>query len=444
MMLLESKSIIGKLLRFTRNPQPYFIKLKRDTLEKLWVIKVYRWFILPLVMYWVRSKKQINVVFLAMSPDMWKYDEVYRKLAKDERFRPMIVTAMRNISNMDLRLQEQEGMIEYFTKRGFKVIRGYDTTMRKWIDLRSLKPNIIFYTQPYIGVIEQSLEFYNFLVCLHCYTPYSFQYGEIDWEWNNTLQQYCWRLFYVNETNFQLCKKYSRVGCANVAIVGYSLEEEYLEIVRDRDAGNAAWKNDTKKRIIWAPHHSIMEKEMFKVSSFLEIADFMVKLREEYKDKVVFAFKPHPVLKTKLYKIWGTERTDAYYDDWARAENSFDAQGDYKALFAGSDAMIHCSGSFIVEYLYTGKPVAYVYSKSRNPPDIGVIGDAALNAHYSMHCEADIRHFIDDVVLCGHDTMADIRKNVADKYLKSPNGKMFSENVYETILEGLGKKCLTR
>lgn len=444
MTLLESKSLIGKLLRFTKNPKPYFLKLKQDLLEKVWAMKIYHRLMLPLIVFRVRHKKRINVVFLAMSPDMWKYDDVYRKLAEDVRFNPVIVTAMRNITNMDVRLQEQEIMVDYFAKRGFNVIRGYDTVAKKWIELNNLAPDIIFYTQPYNGVIEHSLEYYNFLGCLHCYTPYSFQYGEIDWEWNNTLQQYCWRLFYVNESNLQLCKKYSRIGVANARAVGYSLEEEYVAAVKDINTANMAWKNDKRKRVIWAPHHSIMEHEMLKVSSFLEIADQMVKLRDEYKDRVVFAFKPHPVLKVKLYQIWGKEKTDRYYNDWADAENAFDAQGDYKALFAGSDAMIHCSGSFIVEYLYTGKPVAYVYSKVRNPPLFGVVGNSALDAHYPMHDEADIRRFIDDVVLGDHDTMSDIRKSVADKYLRSPNGKMFSENVYESILEGLGKKCPTR
>lgn len=433
---------IAKLIRFLRNPRPYFEV--HNLLGYMLINKIYRALVMPLVLLRVRLKKRVNVVFLAMNPDMWKYDGLYRKLAMDGRFNPMIVTAMRNIPNMEVRLQEQEIMVDYFIKRGFNVIRGYDTVVGKWIELKKLMPDIIFYTQPYCGVIEPSLEFYNFWSSLHCYSPYSFQLSNVDWNWDNNLQQYCWRIFYVCQRHLEQSECFSRVGRVNAIAAGYCLEEEYAAAVKDTESANAAWKNDGRKRIIWAPHHSIMEKEMFKVSSFLEIADLMVKLREEYKDKVVFAFKPHPVLKAKLYELWGTERTDAYYDDWANAENAFDAQGDYKALFAGSDAMIHCSGSFIVEYLYTGKPVAYVYSKTRNPPDMGLIGDAALNAHYPMHCEADIKRFIDDVVLGGHDTMSDIRKSVADKYLRSPNGKMFSENVYESILEGLGKKCPTR
>lgn len=428
---------LGMFVRFLRNPRPYLDVWPYRFFGNIRVIRFYRKFILPVLVWHVGHKKRVNVVFLAMSPDMWKYDRVYCKLVNDARFKPIIVTAMRNVPNVELRMQEQEAMVSYFSAKGYNVVRGYDVESKKWIKLGKLRPDIIFHTQPYSKVIERALEFFNHLGVLHCYSPYSFQLSNVDWNWDNNLQQYCWKIFYVCQRHLEQSECFSRVGRVNAIAAGYSLEEEYAEVVKDTESANAAWKNDGRKRVIWAPHHSIGENEWFKVSSFLEIADLMVKLREEYKEEVVFAFKPHPVLKTKLYNVWGQERTDAYYDDWAKSSSSFDAQGDYHALFAGSDAMIHCSGSFIVEYLYTGKPVAYVYSKTRNPPDIGLIGNAALDAHYPIYNEIDIRHFLDEVILGGHDSMRVTRQKVVDKYLKSSNGKMFSENVYNSMVEGL-------
>lgn len=429
-----------KLLRFLRNPQPYFDVAPYVFWGNMYVIRLYRKFFLPFIVLRVRRKirkNKVNVVFLAMNPDMWRYDGVYRKLAKDPRFNPIIVTAMRNIPQMELRLKEQDEMLEYFSKRGYNLVRGYDADSGKWVNLKSLKPDIIFHTQPYNRSIERSFEFFNHLNVLHCYAPYFFQSSEVSWNWNNTLQQYCWKLFYVGEYQLEQCRRFSRVGKINAVPAGYCFEEEYVECVGNLQASNNAWRNDKRKRIIWAPHHSIMENEMFKVSSFLEISEFMVKVRDKYKNEVIFAFKPHPVLRAKLYDVWGKEKTDAYYADWAHSENSFDAQGDYHALFAGSDAMIHCSGSFTIEYLYTGKPVLYVYSKSRNPPDVGKIGDAALKAHYPANKESDIRFFIEKVVCGGDDPMRSVRDMTASQYIRSSTGKMFSENVFDNILEDL-------
>ena len=200
-------------------------------------------------------------------------------------------------------------------------------------------------------------------------------------------------------------------------------EEEYQDALTDRALLDKAWKCDSRKRVIWAPHHSVEAGASFKTSAFFEICDEMVRLREKYRDKIVFAFKPHPMLRDNLHQRWGKERTETYYADWASAENSFLDEGAFVPLFAGSDAMIHCSGSFIVDYIYTGKPVQYVYCKDRNAPDFGEIGDAALKAHYPAHGIAEIERFIEDVVLAGNDPMKKQREDVYQKYLKSPNGK---------------------
>lgn len=426
-----------KFLRVIRNPKPYVAVFPYHFWRTNYVVKFYRKFLLPHLIRRIKKKNKVTVIFLPMNVSMWRYDDVYRRFAADSRFSPIVVTAVRNMPDVQQQIAEQATLLEFFSAKGYTVIPGLDVKSHQWLNLRSLKPDIIFYTQPYDGCIDKSLEYYNNLNSLICYTPYSFQLSETEWGWNNTLQQYCWKMFYVGADHLQTCRRLLRVGAENAVAAGYGFEEEFEASRKNLVELNRVWRDDKRKRIIWAPHHSINENEMFKVSSFLEIADLMVELRSEYKDKVIFAFKPHPILKMKLDKLWGAEKADAYYKGWAEADNSFDAQGDYHALFAGSDAMIHCSGSFIVEYLYTGKPVAYVYSKTRNPPSIGHVGDAALVAHYPIHNEKDIRAFLDNVVLEGKDTMCDIRRKVADKYLKSPNGKMFSENVYKSIVDGL-------
>ena len=76
----------------------------------------------------------------------------------------------------------------------------------------------------------------------------------------------------------------------------------------------------------------------------------------------LIAFKPHPILKPKLYKhaLWGKERTDAYYHCWETMENTQLEMSDYIDLFMTSDAMIFDSVSFMTEYLYTKKPALFL------------------------------------------------------------------------------------
>ena len=424
---------VGTIFRILRHPSGIPDVVLRHLLKCTGFLLLYHTILLPLVVSHVKQKKTINVIFLAMSIDMWRYDELYRKLRDDPRFNPMIVTAMRENEPVNERIKMQDKLLRYFVAKGYRVIPGYDAEKEAWINLNKYNPNLIFYTQPYDGIIEDAFEFRHRLFALHCYAPYSFQMSKIWWNWNNDLQNFCWRHFLPGPYQLEVCSQYSRIKGRNAEVVGYCLEEELALAEDEKKLADIAWNHDCRKRVIWAPHHSIYASEMFKVSSFLEIADLMLSLRNEYADKIVFGFKPHPVLKSKLETIWGEDKTARYYESWAKSNASFDASGDYRYLFAGSDAMIHCSGSFALEYLYTRKPVQYVYSKVRNPPDMGELGDAALAAHYSARSEDDIRRFLDTVVLGGEDRLWAARDKVVRKYLQSATGMYFSENIYRCI-----------
>ena len=84
------------------------------------------------------------------------------------------------------------------------------------------------------------------------------------------------------------------------------------------------WKHSDKKKIVYAPHQSIIKENNLHLSTFLHVADFMVNLAKKYEDIIEWSFKPHPILKSKLYKHpeWGKERTDNYYSFWELSSNS--------------------------------------------------------------------------------------------------------------------------
>lgn len=437
-IILSLKSF-RRVVLMQHNPRNVIMWIWHRIVNSSVVVCVYRRLMLPFVVRCVCKQKKIRVVFLPMNTAMWRYGRVYQRMLEDERFEPVIVTAPRIIQPKESYVKEQNSMLQFFKGLGCEVSAGYDVDDGVWNKLEQWNPDVIFYTQPYEGMLPNSYEHWHNLKSLVCYTPYSFQLSKAGWNWDNSIQNYAWRHYVSLPYHVRTCHEYSRIKGVNAVPVGYFFEEEYQDALADRALLDKTWRDDKRKRVIWAPHHSIATGAEFKTSAFLEICDEMVRLREKYRDEIVFAFKPHPMLRDNLHQRWGKERTEAYYADWANAENSFLDDGAFIPLFAGSDAMIHCSGSFIVDYIYTGKPVQYVYCKDRNAPDFGEIGDAALKAHYPAHGVDEIEQFIENVVLAGDDPMKKQREDVYQKYLKSPNGKTFSENVVEDILAGLGR-----
>ena len=125
----------------------------------------------------------------------------------------------------------------------------------------------------------------------------------------------------------------------------------------------------------------------------------MLETARKYKDKVQFVFKPHPMLKDKLYKneSWGPEKTDAYYDAWNTMPNTRLADGNYVDLFITSDAMIHDCSAFTAEYLYVNKPVMYVTEKERIE-SFNSFANECFQVHYHGSSIRDIETFIDNVI----------------------------------------------
>ena len=77
-------------------------------------------------------------------------------------------------------------------------------------------------------------------------------------------------------------------------------------------------------------------------------------------------FKPHPMLKSKLFRTkLGKAKTDDYFHFWETQSNTQFNDGEYIELFKQSDAMIHDSGAFLAEYIFTDKPSLTLPTKIR-------------------------------------------------------------------------------
>lgn len=400
-------------------------------------IAYYRKFLLPGIIREKSKKEQLTVVFLATNVPMWKHDGLFRLMQKHPRFRPIVISAMRpNESEGEWRI-DQEQMKEFFSSCGFEFIRGFDFEVRKWVPLKSLNPDILFYTQPYTEIVVPEYYFYKHLNSLQCYVPYAFETIAEDWTYNCPYQNSAWKIFLPTGLHKTDARKRSGIKAVNSCVAGYPTADEYAAGGRKSEV----WKKTFLqcKKVIWAPHHSIFSGTAYGVSSFLQYCDAMLGVAKKYSDKIVFAFKPHPALLTSLYLLWGKEKTDSYYAEWENMGNAFVQTGAYKDLFLQSDALIHDCGSFTVEYLYTQNPTMFLYREDRTAKE-SEFGRLALDVHYAGHSIQDIERFIEDVVLGGNDPKKELRKRFYNKYLLPPNGQSVAQNILDEIERGLGWK----
>ncbi|MBQ3765649.1 MAG: CDP-glycerol glycerophosphotransferase family protein [Bacteroidales bacterium] len=407
-------------------------KLKRLLLP-LW----YHGFCKPRILRRIRRQDRITVVFFTMNVAMWKYDGFFKLLQEDPRFHPVIVSFLIPTDKEEYRRYVQQSMQDFFEAKGYPFYASYDFETGKYLDIKQLHPDILFYAQPYESAPEPYRTKHFLRTCLFSYIPYCYNMEDLPLFYNQPFMKLAWRMFFPTEHHARMVAKYSRLGGRHVVVAGYPMADALLS---REPADGSVWKerDPLVKRVIWAPHHSVLPKDFLDYSRFLELADTMVALAEKYRGRVQFAFKPHPRLKPKLmqHPDWGVERTEAFYRLWKEMPNTVFVEGDYVDLFRTSDALIHDCSSFMGEYLFMNKPVAFLGNRGAVTRGLNDFAKACLEQHYQLDAREDIERFLEEVVLGGDDPMEPSRRTFRETVLAT-DGQSVARRIYDAFRAGI-------
>ena len=385
------------------------------------------------------GSKPVSVVFFAMNVSLWRYQHLYELMRQDKRFNAAIVLS----PSIDYAREQQE--------RDAQALRDYfDTRHTAYVDCdldhpadvkHRLDPDVLFYPQPYEHLLcpeHDCTAFYDRLVG---YYPYAFWTSKGKWSYDFHFHNLAWRLYYSTRMHLKEAQATAWNQGRNVRIVGYPNADDFLRPTFDDSVWKRMDDGIRRKRIIWAPHYSITpEFGLVPRSQFLAMAGPMWTLAQELKNEIQVAFKPHPRLLTELYRHpdWGRERADACYKQWADGENTQLETGGFVDLFMTSDAMIHDSGSFAVEYHYSLKPVMFT------SPDLEPLlatqsefGRTAYKMHYQGRGMDEVERFVREVVMGGHDPLRQWREWFFNEHLLPPGGKTVAQNTLDDLVYSL-------
>ena len=386
----------------------------------------------------IRKRGEANVVFIASVLAMWKYQRIYELLCKDSRFNTTIIIAPFYSYGQEQQNHCMQELALFFSQKNIPFIDSREIKdLGRWLE-EEIKPDLIFYPQPYEWLFLNELDWTYHPTSLIAYVPYGVQTILQKWTYNSRFDYNAWRLYYLSAYNKENARKLSFCRGKNVRVSGYvSYDELTLCDLPD------VWKpqQKRKKRIIWAPHFSGMRQpNWLNRGAFKWLWKFMQDLAISHKDTIQIAFKPHPRLLSALYDTpeWGKEKADAYYDWWASGENTQLETGQFYALFKYSDAMIHDCDSFMGDYLLTGKPVLFTSDNlEETEAQLDDFGKAALHSHYIGRDVQDILSFVENIEADGPDPKATDREQAYQKYLLPPNGVSAAENIYNDIVKSI-------
>ena len=375
----------------------------------------------------VRKKENIKVAFFLTHESVWKYDMLFDLMLQHGKFEPVIfVCPIVNFGFKNM-LFEMNKSFEAFKKKGYNIIKTYDNETGEYLDIKkTFSPDIIFFTNPYETLQDYRFYIKQFPKTLTCYVPYSIPTVNYEFTYNLDFHNLVWKIFSETEIHHKMASEKQRNKGINRILTDYPGFDLLLN-KRPKEV----WKNKNPvlKKIIWTPHH--LMNELSKVSNFLEYYDFFLELAINYKDKLQIAFNPHPLLRVKLENDpnWGKEKTDSYFNKWVNLENGQFGDGYYIDLFLTSDALIHDSGTFMAEYLITGKPSLFMVRDESVMDYWNAFGEKTLAVHYQSRNKKQVVDFIENVVLKENDSMKEERNAFVKNTLLPKNNLTASENI---------------
>lgn len=338
----------------------------------------------------IRNKNEITVLFIINDISKWKSEELYLLMKKHPRFLPILGVTIRNGESPSALSHKVLDIIKYFEYSKYEYIELTETI--------NPAPDIIIYTEPYGGVVPIDQSVFTYWNSLLISIPYSCHTTSLPIDYFTRVHECAWLDCYESSLSIDNAYKCIGIKRKSIQLTGLPM----FDVLRS-PAKRDPWKKQDvrKKRIIWAPHHSLggFHFETIVYSNFIEMSQLMVDLAEKYNDSIQIAFKPHPLLREKLNSIWGKIRTDKYFQLWESLSNGQLETGEYVDLFKFSDALIHDSSSFIVEYQVVDKPSLFVV---RNEEEIlNDMNDFGKKAFYSQtlaYSVDDIEPFIKQII----------------------------------------------
>ncbi len=383
----------------------------------------------------IRRKDKIKIGFTMVEAAHWCGKDLYDLFANDERFETSVFLC-RDFSkpaNAVVKKDFWHG-VEQLESHGIKVIAVDDR------NAAIPAQDVLIYLSPYVKRFSKFFQFSNVTPkTLVVHIPYGFDSSyHIKVFYSGIIFLTLWKVFFSSLITFDIYKKKCVIGAPRGLYSGYPRMDVFF---KSNTKFHFDWKmaRPDAKKIIWAPHHSIVGDDSIRYATFHWNYKFMYEFAKAHPE-ISWVVKPHPWLlytavREKVFP--STNALQKYLQRWNELPNAMVYTGAYyQEIFATSDGMIHDCGSFTAEYQFVDKPMIYL---TRDTQKFNELGEEILKVSYLVNGKdfKGIAAIMQKVFIEGNDDKAAERRKLFDKYLNYPkaNGMLASEFIYKSIAD---------
>lgn len=372
-----------------------------------------------------QNGEEINVVFVCHRPAVWEsLHSVYDALVKDQRFNVTIVAIpnKKQLPKLDLdhETYESEGAEEFWKEYG--CINGYDYQSKKWLDLKTLEPDYVFFQQPYN--IQRCAEYKSWKVSRYAkllFVPYGIQIigGEVFESVHPS--------DFMNDVSIYFCPNTSlksdlqgwlrtnnNKGLTKIVDSGFPRYDQFEKPV-DQDSGIWKFKGKEKRfRVIWTPRWTTSEG----CSTFFDYKDDILEYARN-NDDVEIVFRPHPqsFLEWNYTGLMPEDKQIQFRADCDRAGILIDEDGEYLNKLRTADCFLTDPTTLMGEYAVTEKPIIYTHKVDC----FTNFGNTLAEGYYFCKTWSDVTNIL-NTLKKGSDPLAEVRARIARENISAPAG----------------------
>ena len=378
---------IKKLIRLLFRPINKAVRRRRIKKNALRIQKHYEE-----VIYEIKKSGRTKLRFAAyvIYDSTYGMDGTFKKMLEDEdHWDPYVVVIPDIARGNDHAIRTYKKTRNFFANRygAERVLDGWNYKNDEYIDHID-EFDLVYYANPYDALVHKyhQIEYGCTKRVLPIHVSYGYDVGRYTTLYRMTSPElnYVWKLFTDTTYTYEDYIRFQIIKGSNVTLAGYSKMDSFSPNIKD----------NRKKKILIAPHHTVSMKEL-PLSNFLKYSNLILQLPIIYPE-IDFVFRPHPLLFTTLINDcnWTEEQVEKYIVELKGKGVEYSSGGDYLDVFSECDAIIHDCGSFTVEWLFTGKPGCFVYNEKLKSKHLTTLMNKAIERYDIARSEEDILNFI--------------------------------------------------
>lgn len=376
-----------------------------------------------------KTNDKVKIVFFAHEVVCWpSLESFYFACKHDERFITDLVYIPFEHVNTDKR-------IDYL--KIYREDMGLPCVNFDEYSLSEESPDIAVFVKPYDLIPKQFYIDEVYKVVRRCvFLSYGFEISSwnLDYHFRLPLQYKAWKFIVYGDKVKELAAKYGYKNGKNVVAWGHPRADYYRNLETDRRKISEEWKKkiNNRKTFLWNTQHTV--KDGVGCGTFFKWKDEVFSYFDNNSD-VVLLWRPHPLMFGALVNdgvMTESELNQLIATVETKDNIILDCSFDYRNSFYASDAIITDGTSFLIEYLYTGKPLIYTPREERS---IYFYDEMCENV-YTAKEKRDITKMIDDIKH-GFDPLQEKRNSYAKSLLtihQEGNGEYIKEQIFAEIM----------